>query len=60
MDASALLPKAIENKVAYVAGVDFYPAGRVKNDMRLNFSYSTKEQIVEGLKRLAQTIKENL
>ena len=60
MDASALLSKAIENKVAYVAGVDFYPAGRVKNDMRLNFSYSTKEQIVEGLKRLAQTIKENL
>ena len=60
MDASALLPKAIEHKVAYVAGVDFYPSCDVKNDMRLNFSYSTKEQIVEGLKRLAQTIKENM
>ena len=60
MDASQLLPKAIENKVAYVAGVDFYPAGDVFNDMRLNFSYSSKEQIVEGLKRLAQTIKDNL
>ena len=60
MDAMALLPKAVEHKVAYVAGVDFYPAGDVKNDIRLNFSYATKEQIVEGLKRLAQTIKENL
>ena len=60
MDATALLHKAIEHKVAYVAGVDFYPAGNVKNDMRLNFSYSTKEQIVEGLKRLAQTIEENM
>lgn len=60
MNATELLPKAIENKVAFVAGVDFYPSGDVYNDMRLNFSYSTKEQIVEGLKRLAQTIKENL
>lgn len=60
MDATSLLHKAVENKVAYVAGVDFYPDGRAQNDMRLNFSYSTKEQIVEGLKRLAQTIKENL
>lgn len=60
MDATKLLPKAIENKVAYVAGVDFYPDGNIFNDMRLNFSYSTPEQIVEGLKRLAQTIKDNL
>lgn len=60
LDATKLLPKAIENKVAYVAGVDFYPDGNLFNDMRLNFSYSTHEQIVEGLKRLAQTIKDNL
>ncbi len=60
IDAAKLLPKAIENKVAYVAGVDFYPAGDVFNDMRLNFSYPSKEQIVEGLKRLAQAIKDNL
>lgn len=60
LDASKLLPKAIENKVAYVAGVDFYPDANVFNDLRLNFSYSTHEQIVEGLKRLAQTIQEHL
>ena len=60
MDATALLHKAVENKVAYVAGVDFYPDASVKNDMRLNFSYASHEQIVQGLKRLAQTIKENM
>ena len=60
MDAMDLLNKALARKVAYVAGVDFYPACDVKNDFRLNFSYSTKAQIVEGLKRLAQTIKENI
>ncbi len=60
MDAMALLQKAVERKVAYVAGVDFYPDCDVKNDLRLNFSYSTKAQIVDGLKRLAQTIKENM
>ena len=60
MDATQLLPKAIENKVAYVAGVDFYPSGNIFNDLRLNFSYSTPEQIVEGLQRLAQTIKANM
>lgn len=60
MDATSLLAKAVAHKVAYVAGVDFYPDNRLKNDMRLNFSYSTPQQIVEGLKRLAQTIQENL
>lgn len=60
MNATELLHQAIGHKVAYVAGVDFYPAGNVHNDMRLNFSYSTKEQIVEGLRRLAQTIQENM
>ncbi|MBR2082904.1 MAG: PLP-dependent aminotransferase family protein [Elusimicrobiaceae bacterium] len=60
LDATRLLAQAIDHKVAYVAGVDFYPDGNVFNDMRLNFSYSTHEQIVEGLKRLAQTIKDNL
>lgn len=59
MDAMALLAKALERKVAYVAGVDFYPDCNTKNDLRLNFSYSSHAQIVEGLKRLAQTIEEN-
>lgn len=60
MNATELLPKSIEKKVSFVAGVDFYPECNVYNDIRLNFSYPSHEQIVEGLKRLAQAIKENM
>lgn len=62
IDASAMLQKAVEEQhVAYVAGVDFYPPRDARrNDMRLNFSFSTFEQIEEGVKRLAATIKQSL
>jgi 2-aminoadipate transaminase len=59
-DAGKLLPLAIEKyKVAYVPGGNFHVDGRGANSMRINFSYSTYEQIIEGIKRLATLIKEN-
>ncbi len=60
MSANDLFPKAIENKVAYVVGSAFHCNGKGKNTMRLNFSYSSEQQINEGIKRLARMIKENL
>lgn len=61
IDAAQMLKTALEQHVAYVAGVDFYPPRDARrNDMRLNFSYSTFEQIEEGVKRLAATIKKCL
>ncbi|MBQ7907929.1 MAG: PLP-dependent aminotransferase family protein [Elusimicrobiaceae bacterium] len=58
IDAQEMLKISLQEKVAYVAGKDFYPPRDAKkNDLRLNFSYSTEEQIVEGIKRLATTIK---
>ncbi len=59
IDTQKMLQTAIqEQHVAYVAGVDFYPPkDRKCNDFRLNFSYSSFEQIEEGIKRLAATIK---
>jgi len=49
---------AIEEKVAFVPGEVCYPKGyRRYNTMRINFSYPTKEQIVEGVKRLSSVIK---
>ncbi len=48
---------AIEEKVAFVPGEVFYPVGlRRHNTMRINFSFPTKEQIVEGVKRLSAVI----
>jgi 2-aminoadipate transaminase len=48
---------AIEEKIAFVPGEVFYPEGlRRYNTMRINFSYPTKEQILEGVKRLKTVI----
>jgi 2-aminoadipate transaminase len=53
-----LFYKAIEEKVAFVPGEAFYPEGfRRHNTMRINFSYPTKDEIVEGIKRLSSVIK---
>ncbi|MGC8691799.1 MAG: PLP-dependent aminotransferase family protein [Thermoplasmata archaeon] len=58
LDTEKLLKKALENKVAYVVGTAFYPDGRGRNSMRLNFTYSKDEDIVEGIGRLGKAIKE--
>jgi 2-aminoadipate transaminase len=60
MSANDLLPKAIENKVAYVVGTAFHCNGKGQNTMRLNFSYPTEQQIDEGIQRLAKIITENM
>lgn len=60
MDAGALFPKAVEKKVAYVVGTAFHFDRSGQNTMRLNFSYPSEEQIHEGIKRLAELIKEEL
>ncbi|MBN1318170.1 MAG: PLP-dependent aminotransferase family protein [Anaerolineales bacterium] len=61
LDADALFKKAVENKVAYVPGLPFYPnASEGENTMRLNFSYSNPDLIREGIKRLGIAIKQQL
>ncbi len=60
LDAEKLFPKAVEKKVAYVVGSAFHFDRSGKNTMRLNFSYPTEEQIIEGIKRLAGLVKEEL
>ncbi len=60
MDAGELFPKAIEKKVAYVVGTAFHFDRSGSNTMRLNFSFPTEEQIDEGIKRLADLIKQEL
>ena len=60
LDTDKLFDKAIEKKVAFVKGSVFHCDGSGKNTMRINFSYASKENIKEGVKRLAQVIKEAL
>lgn len=52
---------ALKEKVAYVPGVHFYPnIDGGHHAMRLNFSYSQPEMIVEGIKRLGTALKKEL
>ena len=60
VDAAALLPKAIERKVAYVPGTHFCVGGGHLNTLRLNFSNSTEEQIRLGMLALNEIITENI
>jgi 2-aminoadipate transaminase len=60
MNAEELFFKAVEKKVAYVIGQVFYADGSGKNTLRLNFSFVNEEQNREGVKRLAEVIKEEI
>lgn len=60
IDTQQIFPSAVEQKVAFVPGGSFHPKGGGHNTMRLNFSNSKPELIVEGIKRLANVIKDNI
>ena len=57
-DAEELFQIAIEKNVAFVLGTVFFVNGVGKNTMRINFSYMSEEMNIEGVKRLADAIKE--
>lgn len=58
VNALALLQTAVQNRVAFVPGTHFYARGGYLNTLRLNFSNSTPEQIVQGVKALHKSIQE--
>lgn len=60
LNTAEVLPKAVEQKVAFVPGTPFFPNGGGENTMRLNFSNAQPEQIEIGIKRLAGVLKEHL
>jgi 2-aminoadipate transaminase len=58
MDASVLLSRALQQKVAFVPGSSFYPNGGHENTFRLNYGTMPEQKIVEGIRRLAAVLKE--
>jgi 2-aminoadipate transaminase len=60
IDTERMFLRAIEKKVAYVVGSAFYFDAPERNAMRLNFSYASLEQIDEGVRRLAEAIREEI
>jgi len=61
IDTLEFFREAVAEKVAYVPGVNFYPNQEGGHHaMRLNFSYSPPETIVEGIRRLGVALKKRL
>jgi 2-aminoadipate transaminase len=60
IDTEIMFLEAIKHKVAYVHGKAFHVDGGGERSMRLNFSYSTNQQIEEGMKRLGKVIEKKL
>ncbi|MBI4978913.1 MAG: PLP-dependent aminotransferase family protein [Spirochaetes bacterium] len=52
LDTRAMLPRAMERGVAYVAGDAFFPNGGGRNTMRLNFSFPSEQNIIDGVSTL--------
>lgn len=58
MDAADVSVRAMDNRVAFIVGEAFFPNGGDVNHFRMNFSNMNEEQIVEGVKRLGQVLRE--
>jgi 2-aminoadipate transaminase len=60
LDTGELFFDAIEHKVAFVPGEQFYGENPERNHMRINFSFVSKEQLAVAVQRLAECIKKRL
>lgn len=60
LDAKAMLPRAVNERVAYVPGTGFFANDEGRGNMRLSFCYPTPEQIREGIRRLSGVIEGEL
>jgi 2-aminoadipate transaminase len=60
LDTDELFKKALDKNVAFVAGSSFFCNNSGHNTMRINFSFSNKEEIETGVKRLSDVIREEL
>jgi 2-aminoadipate transaminase len=58
MDAAALLPRAVERGVAFTPGNAFFVDGGGERTLRLSFSALPVAQIDEGIRRLAEVVRE--
>lgn len=57
MNTTKLLEKCLEQDVAFVPGDSFYPNSGKTNTMRINFSNTQEEKIVEGIRRIGNAIR---
>lgn len=59
-DSRELLRRALKEKVAFISGGSFYPSGVKNNELRLNFSNMSREDIEKGMTILGRLTREYL
>jgi len=57
VNTDKMFEQALKMKVVYVVGSAFYPDGDNHESMRINYTYSSDEDIVEGVRRLARVFE---
>ena len=60
LDATAMLPRAISELVAYVPGSGFFVDGQGTSNLRLSYCYPDPDRIREGVRRLASVVEAEL
>jgi len=55
-DTKELVYEALKKKVVYVPGSEFYTEKGRKDEIRFNYTHSSKKEIKEGLKRLREIL----
>nr|WP_062430537.1 PLP-dependent aminotransferase family protein [Herbidospora daliensis] len=60
LNSKAMLPQAVDKRVAFVPGTGFYADGSGSRHMRLSYCYPQPDRIREGVRRLAGVIEEEL
>ena len=60
LDATAMLPRAIAELVAYVPGTGFFVDGQGSANMRLSYCYPDPDRIREGVRRLSTVVETEL
>ncbi|WP_243723419.1 PLP-dependent aminotransferase family protein [Actinomadura sp. 7K507] len=60
LDAKAMAPRAIAERVAYVPGTGFYADGTGHRHMRLSYCFPEPHRIREGVRRLAAVVEDEI
>ncbi|HYM60092.1 MAG TPA: PLP-dependent aminotransferase family protein [Thermoanaerobaculia bacterium] len=58
IDTAALVPRAVEQGVAFIPGAPFFVDGSGRNTMRLTFAKEPDDRIREGIERLSRVLAE--
>jgi 2-aminoadipate transaminase len=60
VDASKMVFEAVDRGVAYIPGSEFFTDPSKTNYMRLNYSFPSQEDIIEGIQILGKLLKEKI